>query len=169
MLTHEMIEKIVLKEREEKKLSMLPEDFFESVRAYLEKKSRISETKEDRWELDWAKRSIQDLLDIREGKILSLALAYVKAGVTPGNITPEEKEFFDGVVERIKEFHARKAEVLEGKKDRLAAVALLQDVPRFVGVNMHNYGPFKKGDVANLPEENAKLLLEKGIAKKISI
>jgi DNA replication initiation complex subunit (GINS family) len=44
---------------------------------------------------------------------------------------------------------------------------MLQDVPRFVGADMHNYGPFREGDVANIPEANARLLLERGMARKM--
>jgi len=168
MLTYEAIRKLAMEEKAASKLNKLPEDFFEKVKLYLHKKEKIAGNKEDRWELDSAKRWLQDLLSIREQKLLMIASAFVSSGVMPGEFTSEEKEFFDGLVEHIKEFRARKKEVLEGEKEDLEAVALLQEVPKFVGVNMRNYGPFKKGDVANIPEGNAKLLVEKHAAKKIT-
>lgn len=167
MLTYDVIRKLAMDEKASPKLNKLPEDFFENVRAYLEKKGKIAQSKEDHWELDSARRWLQDLLDMRERKLLMIAPAFVKSGVLPGDITPEEKDFFDRLVEQIKEFQSRKKGVLEGKKEDLDSVAFLQDVPRFIGVNMRNYGPFKKGDVANIPADNAKLLLEKQAAKKI--
>jgi len=169
MLTYETIRKLVMDEKAAPKLNKLPEDFFENVRIYLEKKSKISDSKEDRWELDSARRWLQDLLDIRERKLLMIAPAFVKSGALPGDITLEEKDFFDRVVEQLKGFQSRKRDVLEGKMEKLESVAFLQDVPKFVGINMSNYGPFKQGDVASLPEENAKLLVENQAAKKLSI
>jgi len=169
MLTYEVIRKIAMDEKAAPKLTKLPADFFENVRVYLDKKDKISQSKEDRWELDSAKRWLQDLLDMRERKLLMIAPAYVKSGVMPGDITAEEEGFFDRLVEQIKEFRARNKDVLEGKTEVLGSVAFMQDVPRFIGVNMRNYGPFSKGDVANIPEDNAKVLIEKQAAKKITI
>jgi DNA replication initiation complex subunit (GINS family) len=168
MLTYEVIRKLAMDEKAAPKLNKLPQDFFENVRVYLEKKEKIAQSKEDRWELDSARRWLQDLLDIRERKLLMIAPAFIKSGVMPGEATYEEKEFFDHLVEQIKEFQSRKKEVFEGKRERLNAVAFLQDVPKFIGTNMHNYGPFKIGDVANIPEGNAKLLTEKQVAKRIN-
>lgn len=52
------------------------------------------------------------------------------------------------------------------------------DNHKFVGgigpITLHNsdlktYGPFKKGDIAKLPEENVKVLIERGIAKEFKV
>ncbi len=167
MLTYEAIRKLAMDEKASPKLNKLPDEFFENVRIYLDNKGKIAQSKDDRWELDSARRWLQDLLDIRERKLLMIASAFVESGLTPGEVTPEEEEFFGKVVKQIKEFRDRKKDVSEGKREKLEAVAFLQAVPKFVGVDMHNYGPFKEGDVANLPEGNAKVLLEKKAAKHI--
>ena len=158
---------MAMDEKAAPKLTKLPQDFFESVRVYLEKKEKIAQSKEDRWELESARRWLQDLLDMRERKLLMIAPAFVKSGIMPGDVTNEEKEFFDRLIEQIKEFHSRKKEMLEGQKEKLATIALLQDIPEFIGVDMHNYGPYKTGDVANIPESNARVLIEKQAAKTI--
>jgi len=168
MLTYEAIRKLAMEEKAASKLNKLPEGFFDKVKLYLYKKEKIAGNKEDRWELDSAKRWLQDLLNIREQKLMMIAPAFVSSGVMPGEVTSEEKEFFDRLVEHIKEYRSRKKEVLEGRKESLEAIAFLQDVPKFIGVNMRNYGPFETGDVANIPEDNAKLLVEKRVAKKIA-
>ncbi len=167
MLTYETLRKIVQEERASNSLTRLPEDFFEAVKVYLEKKAKISESKDDVWELESARRTLQDLLEIRDRKIVTAALYFERSGVVPDNITPEEKEFFDAFVKNIKEFKTMRKNILEGKPEKKELVAVLDDVPRFVGVNMKEYGPFRKGDVVTLPEENAKLLLEKKQARKI--
>jgi DNA replication factor GINS len=167
MLTYDAIRKLAMDEKAAPKLNKLPEGFFENVRTYLDKKGKIAQSKSDRWELDSAKRWLQDLLDMRERKLLMIAQAFVRSGVLPGEVTPEEQEFFDRLIEQIKDFHSTKKGILEGRKESLGSVAFLQDVPKFIGVNMRNYGPFKKGDVANIPEANAKLLVEKEAAREI--
>jgi DNA replication initiation complex subunit (GINS family) len=50
----------------------------------------------------------------------------------------------------------------------MQTVAFLETLPQFVGVNMKNYGPFERGDMATIPEANARLLVEKGIVKQIN-
>lgn len=167
MLTYDMIRKLAMDEKAAPKLIKLPENFFEAARSYIENKGKIAESKEDRWELESAKRWLQDLLDLRERKVLMLAASYVKSGAMPGDITSEEKEFFDRTVRQVKEFQSAMREMLEGKKEKLAVVALLDDIPRFVGINMRVYGPLRKGEVASIPEDNAKVLIGKGAAKSI--
>ncbi len=49
---------------------------------------------------------------------------------------------------------------------RIVSIVFNEDMEEFVGSNLINYGPFKKGDTAEIPVDNAKLLEEKGIAKE---
>jgi DNA replication factor GINS len=167
MLTYEIIRECVIKEKNSTKLVELPENFFQEIKTYLESKERISEGKEDLWELDNSKRMLQDLLDARESKLVKLALVFVRAGVTPGSIMPEEKTFFDSMVQSIKSFEQARTETLEGPKEKMKTVAMIEEVPKFVGVNMKNYGPFRKGDIARVPEDNSQLLVSKGMARLI--
>jgi DNA replication factor GINS len=46
-------------------------------------------------------------------------------------------------------------------------VRFLDSMEQFVGVNMNKYGPFKKDDVAILPFENARPILESKKAVEI--
>ena len=46
----------------------------------------------------------------------------------------------------------------KGKKLEQAALKILADIPSFVGVDMKEYGPYSKGQKAELPYEIAKLL-----------
>ncbi|MCK4496986.1 MAG: DNA replication complex GINS family protein [Candidatus Aenigmarchaeota archaeon] len=168
MLTYETLRRMMTDEKNSKKLLNLPENFFDEAKAYLENKAKFADTKEDAWELDSARRVLQDLLEIREGKLLTIALYNIRSGETPGSITKEEKEFFDNIVNRIKEFQERRREMFEGKKEKMQAVAFLEALPQFVGADMKNYGPFERGDMATIPEANAKLLVERGIVKQIN-
>lgn len=167
MLTYETIRECVTKEKESQKLIDLPENFFQDVRTYLENKAKVSQGKEDLWELDNSKRMLQDILDARESKLVRLALVFVRAGVTPGKVMPEEKEFFDNIVAGIRAFQEARKEALEGKKEELETITAIDDVPKFIGINMKEYGPLKKGDIARIPKDNSQLLVSKGLAKTI--
>jgi DNA replication initiation complex subunit (GINS family) len=167
MLTYEALREYVIKEKNSQKLIELPENFFQDVRAYLEGKAKVSEGKEDLWELDNSRRMLQDLLDAREGKLVKLALVFVRAGVTPGSIMPEEKTFFDSMVQNIKAFQKARKDSVEGQREELDAVAILDEVPKMIGIDMKSYGPFKRGDIARLPRENSQLLIGKGMARLI--
>jgi DNA replication initiation complex subunit (GINS family) len=167
MLTYETLREYTIKEKNSPKLIELPESFFQEARAYLENKAKVSEGKEDLWELDNSRRMIQDLLDSRETKLLKLALVFVRAGVTPGKVMPEEKEFFDNIVQNIKSFQDARRDTVEGKREEMGTVAVLDEVPRFIGVDMKEYGPFNKGDIARVPKENSNLLVSKALAKPI--
>lgn len=160
--------KIVNDEKAAKSLTSLPEGFFTDVKSYIENKSKIS-GKEEVWELESIKRIVQDLLEVRERKLLSLSLSFIRSGVISDNMTSEEQEFFEIVVKNIKDFQKKRKVSTEGEPRKLGSIALLDDLPEFVGIDMENYGPFRKGDVANIPEENANLLIDKKIARKMDI
>ena len=168
MLTFETLRKMMTDEKNSTKLLNLPENFFDEARAYIENKTRFSGNKEDAWELDSAKRILQDLFEIREGKLITSALYNVRSGVNPGSMTKEERLFFESIIGNIREFQGKRKEIFEGKKDDMEAVAFLESLPQFVGVNMKSYGPYSMGDIATVPEDNAKLLVEKGVAKLIN-
>jgi DNA replication initiation complex subunit (GINS family) len=48
-------------------------------------------------------------------------------------------------------------------------IRFLQDNPAIVGMDLLNYGPFKKEDIANIPYRNAVILVNEKIAEFISI
>ena len=167
MLSYETIRKIDSDEKSNQKLVQLPEGFFEEVKIYLVKKTKMNEGKQDVWELQSAKRVLQDILDVRERKLLSLALYHVRSGMIPENITDQEREFFNTLVNNIKDFQIKRKEMLESDPIKRDVTGVLEDIPQFVGTDMKTYGPFKKGDVVTLPEEISKLLVKRGSVRKI--
>mgnify|MGYP007001889110 CR=1 FL=1 len=48
------------------------------------------------------------------------------------------------------------------QNDRLIVVRFIHEVPRFMGVDGVEYGPFKPEDLACIPEIHARGLLKKG-------
>lgn len=169
MLTYEAISRIVAQERETKTLVKLPEEFFEDAKLYIEGKSKVSGGKEDTWELDNAKRMLQDLLEMRERKILTLSLYFVRSGVSPNNMVSEEVDFFNAVVAALRGFQIKKKLMVDGKPENRWTIAALDDIPEFLDLKLRKYGPYRQGDIATVPEENAKLLVESGKAKRMEI
>jgi len=168
MLTYDAIRKTAKDEKESTKLVKLPEDFFSQVREYLNRKEEISKEKNSTWEVQSARRVLEDLLESRERKIVTLALYSVRSGMIPENLTPGESEFFETVKERIKQFRKKRSDVMEkGNGQGKKLVVIKEDLPEFVGLDLQTYGPYTEGDMATLPSESVKLLLEKGSAEII--
>jgi DNA replication initiation complex subunit (GINS family) len=168
MLTYESIRDAVNKEKSSPGLTPLPADFFTSAKAYLDKKSKMR-TKEDMWEYDQARRRMQDLVEIREKKILMGALYYVRSGVKPENLTEDEYNFLKSLADIIKEWQEKKKGMLEAKVEPATVASFTEDVPLFVGIDMKRYGPFRPGDISTLPKENAELLAKKGAARIVEL
>jgi len=169
MITYETLRSIDQQERKSAMLAKLPDRFLQEVRAYLEKKEAISEKKEDQWELQSAKQKFQTIMENRERKIVNLTLSFIRSGAVPENMMPEEQELFDGLVRSIRDFQGRREKAMSGERPQVKTLAFLQDLPRFVGIDMGYYGPYKSGDMATVPEENAKLLVEKGAAEVVDL
>lgn len=169
MLTDETIRKIFDEEKNSQGLTRLPEDFFEQVSDYISSKSEMVKTEADKWSLDAVKRRLSTIFEMRERKILNYARAYVDSDVVPDNLTPEESKFFEKIVECIKDFQKRRERKLGEGDDDLMLLTMLKEVPKFVGTNMKNYGPFAPGDIATVPSPNADLLITKELARKTEI
>ncbi|PSG98979.1 MAG: hypothetical protein BRC29_02515 [Nanohaloarchaea archaeon SW_7_43_1] len=46
-------------------------------------------------------------------------------------------------------------------------VEIISEVPEFMGTDLESYGPFEEGEKAELPEENADILVNRGNAEKV--
>ncbi len=94
------------------------------------------------------------------------------------NLTNEEKYVFYGNKEREYRINIILNTLFEGKPRTLEKIVssinenyiilrFLDSMEQFVGVNMNKYGPFKKDDVAILPFENARSIIENNKAIEI--
>ncbi|MBI4020005.1 MAG: DNA replication complex GINS family protein [Candidatus Aenigmarchaeota archaeon] len=168
MLTFDAIRKVVNEEKERQALAKLPENFFEETKAYLRNKERLAKGKEDLWEAESLRRLLQDMMEMRERKILQAALFYTRSGVEPENLAGGEEALFRSVAGVVRKFREEREGMLK-ETSRLSLVALLGDLPEFVGTDLKAYGPYRQGDVATVPEDAAKVLAEKKFAKIIEV
>ena len=94
------------------------------------------------------------------------------------NLTDEEKYVFFGNREREQRINIVLKMLLEGKSKTLEKIVssinqnfviirFLDSMEQFVGVNMNKYGPYQRDDVAILPFENAKSIIENNRAVEI--
>ena len=81
----------------------------------------------------------------------------------------QEKDTFKKIF-RILEDYAALSDSLFGEKEKreseLVTVAILKDVPTFVGTDMKEYGPFSEGQKVDLPTKIARMFISRKIAEE---
>jgi DNA replication factor GINS len=173
-ITFELIRRIQREEQRVPKLTKLPENFYQNIAAYLQQKKKLIETKDDRkggLEIKNIERLVEDIFNRRERKILNQAIISVRTNMSPENLTEEEDVFFNVLLNSLKDRrnNTLKKMLEEVEEEFASLIVFKEDVPQFVGSDMKTYGPFKKGDIAKLPEENMKVLIERGIAEEFKV
>ena len=174
-ISFDLIRRIQREEQRVPKLTKLPEGFYDAVRLYLQRK-RDTDSRKSGLETKQVERLVEDIFNRRERKIFNLALIAARTRIPPENLTDEEISFFDQIVYVVKD---RRQKILDtlvmpetsaaGSMENLGLVVFKEEVPAFVGADMRSYGPFKKGDIAKLPEENKLVLLQQGIVDEFTI
>jgi len=170
-ISYEMIRKIEREEMSNPKLAKLPENFYENVMEYIRVKRKAErEGRKIVTELRNVERLVRAIFLKREKKIVDAALKFFDGNIVPENMSEEEKKFFENILTLLKERREKiLKKILEGKTEKVKLVIFKENVPEFVGTDEKTYGPFKKGDVAKLPEEIMKLLIEQGVAEEFEV
>jgi DNA replication factor GINS len=173
-ITFELIRKIQREEQRIPKLTKLPDNFYQNVAAYLQQKRKLVGTKDDRrggLEIKNIERLVEDIFNRRERKVLNQVIASARTDMSPENLTEEEEVFFNVLLNALKDRRdSMLKKMLEEVEEEFASLIVFkEDAPQFVGSDMKNYGPFKKGDIAKLPEENMRVLIERGIAEEFKV
>ena len=192
VLTFEKIRDIHRAEKESRKLEKLPDNIMKEAADYIERKQHIKEkTNTDVYELENIKNIIKDLFEIRERKILNLALYSVRTGLPVENLTKEEEKLFYSLVNILKTFREEFLDKLgnpaamvrmesngdiskkngsndksEKQKTKKRQIRVVQDIPEFVGTDLKSYS-LKKNDIISLDEKIENLLIKRGLAKVV--
>jgi DNA replication factor GINS len=179
-----LYEELFARWREEKLsegLQPLPEDFYGRLSSYiadlmdglrlLDEKSFKAQLMSE--ELARARKLASDLIELRFEKLWKGVL---KGGpAPPGSIAREEGRLRVMLLEVAMYLGDLKGSIEDGTAppspwpmgSKILAVRFLQDIPAIVGIDMKEYGPFKREEVAALPLENAEALIRKGAAERI--
>lgn len=124
------------------------------------------------------------LIEVRCLKLISeidegLDLPAILASEQYSKLTEEEKYVLEANLDAFKKKESLVLASTEGREkmlkifsklvhSRKVIVRFLKPIEQFIGVDMNKYGPFLKEDVAVLPFENARSLIEDGTAEEIS-
>ncbi len=180
MITYNDIYEAARKERYAEQLQQLPKKFVIDVAEYMREKKEISMKEDDSFsdvidktkkQLENAKTLFKELITRRRKKILSLVLIATETGISKqdfDNMLDFEKELFEELMVCLDASDKKLNNLFNGKKQekqKNELVIFKEDVEEFVGMDGEKMGGFEKGQVANIPSEIAKILIEDGKAE----
>jgi DNA replication initiation complex subunit (GINS family) len=180
MITYSDLYEAARKERYSEQLQPLPKNFIQEVAEYLKEKKQLSLKEDDifsdmiaktKKQLENAVTLFRELMIRRRKKILNLVLIAAETGISKqdfDNMLSFEKSLFEELIKNIEDSEKKISEILDGKtaeelKNEL--VIFKTDVEEFLDMEGEKIGPFQKGQVANIPKEIAKILIEDGKAE----
>lgn len=172
------------REQEDSELERLPPDFYSKAAEYIGKleeegrmldkrtvKARLLES-----EMRNVKRMVNELIQVRYRKLIKLAAEGEK---TPADrLAAEEKKMCMGILPLAEAYQSFAEKISCGntleevsvrQKKEKVVMRFLAKTPSIVGLDMKTYGPFEPEDVASLPAENCRIMVKKGLAKKIEV
>jgi len=176
MITYNELYDALRKERYSEQLQPLPKNFIKEVSAYLKDKKEIANKKDDDFSDTIIKTKKQfensiaifkELMLRRKKKILDLAFVAAETGISKRdfeNMLAVEKEAFEGIMKDLEKSDKKITELLKGmeedeQKSKNKMIVFVDETEEFLDLEGNKLGPFKKGDVANIAEEIANILI----------
>lgn len=175
MITYNDLYDALRKERYSEQLQPLMKDFVKDVAAYLKDREEIANkdkdlfsdsTQKNKKQLENAISIFKELMLRRKKKLLELAFISAETGISKRdfeNMLPFEKETFEKIMKSINEGDRKIEKIISGvgeednQKNKL--IIFNQDVEDFLDLEGNKLGPFKKGDIVNIPQEIANILI----------
>ena len=180
--TLEMAYNILLKEYQISSLQEIPYDTYQRLAITI---GNLKAKEYDIIENKIVQKIIENLSIISnlllQTRIEKIMIGNINSNLEIGysKMTDEEKFIIDGEIQSkrnkkeittlISNGQSKILEKIIGKiKQKKLLIMFIKSMEQFVGVDMYKYGPFKVGDVANLPFENALSLVNNKIASEIT-
>jgi len=165
------------KERYSEQLQPLVKDFVKEISDYLKDKEALISGNKDLFSDDLVKNKKQlenavaifkELTLRRKKKLLDLAFVSAETGISKRdfeNMQLFEKETFEKIMKAVNEGDKKVEKLLSGvdeengvsQKNKL--IVFKQDAEEFLDLEGNKLGPFKKGDIVNLAQEIANILI----------
>ncbi|KXB04700.1 hypothetical protein AKJ50_02105 [candidate division MSBL1 archaeon SCGC-AAA382A13] len=173
------IEKVWINEKTEKELCGVSEDFYEKSADYAsEIRKEIKKSENLRKELltEELKHILEMVQEIYLIRILKISGTLFK--VEKSKLLEKERETFEKIrkelknlkEELIKPITETEIDLKTPEKTSTTIVCIKSEIPEpIVASDMKYYGPFEKNEIANLPNESAKLLINQGLAREVKI
>jgi DNA replication initiation complex subunit (GINS family) len=179
MITYNDIYEAARKERYSEQLQQLPKNFVNEVADYLKEKKDIASKESDAFsdviiktkkQLENAMAFFKELIRRRKEKILKLVLIAAETGISKQdfeNMLPFEQILFEDLMKSIDASDKKLNDILSGNKEeqKNQLVIFKEYVEEFVGLNGEKMGAYEKGQIANIPKEIAKILIDSGKAE----
>ena len=183
MITYNDIYEAARKERYSEQLQPLPKNFITEVAEYLKDKKEMASKEDDLFsdviiktkkQLENALTLFKELIVRRRKKILKLVLIAAETGISKHdfeNMLAFEKILFEDFIKCIEVSDKQLTQDVSGKKEaekqKNELIVFKKDVEEFVGLSGEKMGPFQKGQMANIPIEIAKILVDDGKAEVV--
>ena len=171
MLNYSKLRELQRGEMANAELCRLEGDFYADLRAFLGTRKEAALSGSDLLaikEYENVKKIARLLVEKRMEKIVLAALR--GKDEVPG-LTSEEREFLATLGGAIKEnqekMHGLLEEAPAEAEGNIKKIKFLKDITPYKGLDNRIYGPFKNGDVAEVPFEEAKFLLKEGTAEML--
>jgi len=175
MITYNDLYDALRKERYSEQLQPIPKNFVKDVSAYLKDKKEMANKKSDDFSDAILKTKKQfensiaifkELILRRKKKILELAFIAAETGISKrdfDNMLLIEKECFDGIMESLEKGDKKIEEILKGtdtkESPKNKMIVFIDNTDKFLDLEGNELGPFMTGDIANLSEEIANILI----------
>lgn len=184
MITYAELYELLRKEKYAEQLQQLPTNFFNEAASYFRDKKRISEKSDELFNESLAKTKkqlenaisiLKELVTRRQKKVINIAFVASKTGISKRdseNMLEMEKKLFDSILKNLEEDDKVLVTIIsgldQGKDLKNQLVRFTQETGEFLGPNSKKLGPFKPGDIANLPQRIAEILVNSGKAANIN-
>jgi DNA replication initiation complex subunit (GINS family) len=179
MITYNDIYEAARKERYSDQLQQLSKNFVNDVANYLREKKEISLKDSDifsdvivktKKQLENAITLFKELILRRKKKILNLVLIAAETGISKqdfDNMLPFEKTLFEDLMKSIDLSEKRLNDMLNGNQEeqKNELIVFKENVEEFIGLEGEKMGAFEKGQMANIPKQIAKILVDSGKAE----
>lgn len=177
MITYNELYDALRKEKYSENLQPLPKNFIKEVAAYLKDKKEIVNQDNDDFSDTVLKTKKQfensiaifkELIIRRKKKLLELAFVATETGISKRdfeNMLAIEKESFEHIMKSLDNEDKKIAEILKGidegqdEKPKNKMVVFIEDTKEFLDLEGNQTGPFKKGDIINIHEQVADILI----------
>jgi DNA replication initiation complex subunit (GINS family) len=171
------------KEKEIQNLQQLPKHFYEKITDYIKKikeENRMLDKKTTKGrllkkEFMFSKFMIKEVLLLRYKKIRESSIQ--QKSIKKKFLTEEEAKIYETFLPITENYQTFFKDILHGNlstiekdtKQEFIVLRFIKKVPALVGADLQTYGPYELEDIANLPIENARFLIKKGLAIKVDL
>lgn len=181
MITYNDLYEALRKERYSEQLQPLMKDFVKEVSSYIKEKENVigigsssgnglfsDETVKSKKQLENAISIFKELVLRRKKKLLDLAFVSAETGISKrdfDNMLGFEKEMFEKIMKAINDGDKMMEQLLNGAEEnetnlqKNKLIMFKQDTDEFLDLEGNKIGPFKKGDIVNIPQEIANILI----------